>query len=123
MPARAVDGQDADALVADLAEEFAAVRATGTPRFVEVKTYRYVGHSRSDTAPYRRPGELDEWLERDPLAILGDRLVSEGVLTPEERVDLERRVGDDVERAVEVAKASSAPDPAAMFAHVFADPR
>ncbi len=117
---RAVDGQDADGLVAELAVEFEAARSTGSPRFVEVKTYRYVGHSRSDPAPYRRPGELDEWLRRDPIVILGDRLVAEGVLSTAERAELERRVGDDVDRAVEMAKASPPPERSAMFAHVSA---
>ncbi|HSJ29304.1 MAG TPA: thiamine pyrophosphate-dependent dehydrogenase E1 component subunit alpha [Acidimicrobiia bacterium] len=120
IPSRAVDGQDADTLVAELSAEFDAARTTPGPRFVEVKTYRFVGHSRSDTAPYRRPGELDEWLQRDPIAILGDRLVDEGALSNDERRALETTVGQRVAEAVEVVMQAPPPDLAAMFAHVTA---
>lgn len=120
IPSRAVDGQDVDTLVDELGAEFEAARRTPGPRFVEVKTYRFVGHSRSDTAPYRRPGELDAWMERDPIAILGDRLESEGVLSAQDRADLERDVAARVKDAVDVVKASPPPDLAAMFAHVTA---
>ena len=120
IPSRAVDGQDVDTLVAELGAEFEAARTSSSPRFVEAKTYRFVGHSRSDTAPYRRPGELDEWLQRDPIAILADRLVEEGRLSATDVEEIERRVTADVERAVEEVKASPAPEVAAMFANVTA---
>jgi acetoin:2,6-dichlorophenolindophenol oxidoreductase subunit alpha len=121
IPSRAVDGQDADTLFAELSTEFDAARSTPGPRFVEVKTYRFVGHSRSDTAPYRRPGELDEWLLRDPIAILGERLVEEGALTRDERDTLEQSVGARVAEAVDHVLQAPSPDIAAMFAHVTAD--
>ena len=121
IPARAVDGQDADSLVDELATEFEAARSAPGPRFLEIKTYRFVGHSRSDTAPYRRAGELDEWLERDPIKILGDRLEAEGRLTSHERASLQREVATRVESAIETVKASPRPDASAMFAHITAD--
>ncbi len=118
IPSRAVDGQDVDSLVAELSTEIEAVRSTSSPRFVEVKTYRYVGHSRTDTAPYRTPGELDEWLERDPIRILGDRLVAEGALSSADLSALDERVSASVERAVEAVKASPEPPLHAMFDNV-----
>jgi pyruvate dehydrogenase E1 component alpha subunit len=121
IPSRAVDGQDVDSLVDEMVREFEAARSAPGPRFLEVKTYRFVGHSRSDTAPYRRPGELDEWLERDPITILGDRLEAEGHLTSEERLSLEQAVAERIERATEAAKAAPTPGVSAMFAHISAD--
>lgn len=120
MPSRAVDGQDVDTLVEELGAEIEAARATSSPRFVEAKTYRFVGHSRSDAAPYRRPGELDEWLQRDPIKILGDRLVAEGVLSDEGLEALDEQVTAEVVAALEEVKASPAPALDAMFAHVSA---
>lgn len=120
IPSRAVDGQDADTLVAELTEEVETARATSIPRFVEVKTYRFVGHSRSDTAPYRRPGELEQWLERDPIDILSRRLVSEGLLDPAGVEGLDAEVTREVEVAVEKAKAAPPPPLSAMFANVVA---
>lgn len=115
---RAVDGQDIDTLVEELGSEVAAARETSRPRFVEVKTYRFVGHSRSDTAPYRTPGELDEWMQRDPIELLSTRLVSEGELTESGLEAMLGRIDAEVESALEAAKASPAPDLAAMFANV-----
>ena len=118
IPSRAVDGQDADTLVDSLREEVEAVRRSSKPRFVEVKTYRFVGHSRSDTAPYRTPGELDEWLKRDPISILSERLVAEGVLSAPAVEEIEQRVAAEVAEAVNVVKASPPPELSAMFANV-----
>jgi TPP-dependent pyruvate/acetoin dehydrogenase alpha subunit len=115
---RAVDGQDIDSLVEALAEDVEAARRTSTPRFVEVKTYRFVGHSRSDTAPYRTPGELDEWLQRDPISLLSNRLVAEGELSAVDVKTMSDGVAATIRAALEEAKAASAPALEAMFAHV-----
>lgn len=121
VPARAVDGQDVDTLVKELSKEVEEARSSSKPRFVEAKTYRFVGHSRSDTAPYRRPGELEEWLERDPVTILSERLVTEGVLEASEATDLDAEVTASVEAVVAEVKASPPPPLSAMFANVTAE--
>jgi TPP-dependent pyruvate/acetoin dehydrogenase alpha subunit len=69
VPARVVDGMDIQATRAAAAEVFAQVRGGGGPYFVEARTYRFVGHSRSDPGRYRPEGELDHWRERDPLSL------------------------------------------------------
>ena len=72
----------------------APVRAGEGPTFVEARTYRFVGHSRSDPGKYRPEGELEEWQARDPLVLARERLQSElGV--PESELD---EVAADVER-------------------------
>jgi TPP-dependent pyruvate/acetoin dehydrogenase alpha subunit len=50
-------------------ELFADVRAGNGPVFVEARTYRFVGHSRSDPGRYRPEGELEKWQARDPLEL------------------------------------------------------
>ena len=73
MPASAVvDGQDLDAVTAAMATAVDRARSGGGPTLLEMKTYRYSGHSRSDPATYRPDGELDEWLARDPIDIYAD---------------------------------------------------
>ena len=69
IPARAVDGMDVHATRAAALEAVAAVRSGAGPAFVEARTYRFVGHSRSDPGRYRPEGELDRWRERDPLTL------------------------------------------------------
>lgn len=67
--ARTLDGQDVDVATAGLVSAVKAIRNGHGPQFAELKTYRYSGHSRSDTAPYRDPEELARWLARDPIDI------------------------------------------------------
>jgi len=69
IPARVVDVMDIHATREAALEVTAAVRASGSPVFVEARTYRFVGHSRSDPGRYRPEGELDQWRERDPLTL------------------------------------------------------
>jgi pyruvate dehydrogenase E1 component alpha subunit len=76
-----VDGQDVEAVYQVVAEAVARARAGGGPILIEAKTYRYRGHSRTDPAPYRKPGELDQWLARDPIRILAQRMIAAGQLT------------------------------------------
>jgi acetoin:2,6-dichlorophenolindophenol oxidoreductase subunit alpha len=63
------------------------------PQFIEAMTYRYLGHSRSDPGAYRKPGELDEWHERDPL-----KLTRAGIV---ERYGADEALIDQVDSAIE----------------------
>jgi acetoin:2,6-dichlorophenolindophenol oxidoreductase subunit alpha len=69
IPTHAVDGMDVRATRRTALEVVAAVRDGGGPIFVEARTYRFVGHSRSDPGRYRPDGELAEWQARDPLEL------------------------------------------------------
>ena len=60
------------------AARFARARAGDGPSLVEAMTYRHSGHSRADPAQYRPKGELERWLERDPIKLYRERLVSLG---------------------------------------------
>ena len=81
IPGIIVDGQDPEAVKATIQEAVDRARAGQGPTLIEAKTYRYKGHSRTDTAPYRPAGELDKWLARDPINILADRMKADGQLT------------------------------------------
>jgi pyruvate dehydrogenase E1 component alpha subunit len=90
------------------------------PTLLEAKTYRYAGHSRADTAPYRVPGEFERWYERDPINTFRARLIDEGLLTAESAEQLEEAVGVALEELVAHVKESPFPEPAAMFRNVYA---
>jgi pyruvate dehydrogenase E1 component alpha subunit len=106
MPGVIVDGQDVEAVHVATAEAVARARSGGGPSLLEVKTYRYRGHSRSDPARYRPDGELEAWRARDPLVILGTRLAAEGLLPAEAQAALESDVTAEVEAAVASAEAA-----------------
>ena len=85
-----------------------------------MKTYRYSGHSRSDAATYRPPGELDAWKKRDPIDIYGARLIKDGTASEDELARLRAGTKTRVEQAAEKALASPEPGVDEMFRHVFA---
>ena len=120
MPGEIVDGQDVDAAAAAAAGALRRARAGEGPSLLEMKTYRYAGHSRADKAPYRPEGEFDEWYERDPINTYRRRLIEEGELTEEEATALESAVA---QRLAEAEAEAAAGEPAGvedMFANLYA---
>ena len=120
MPGVIVDGQDVDAVAAAMETAVARARRGEGPSLLEMKTYRYSGHSRSDPATYRRPGELDEWLKRDPIELLAQKLVKEKALAADGLDPLKAEVRDAVEEATQAVLASPHPDLGEISAHVSA---
>jgi acetoin:2,6-dichlorophenolindophenol oxidoreductase subunit alpha len=102
IPGVIVDGQDVDAVHAAVAEAVARGRAGDGPSLLEMKTYRFRGHSRTDPAKYRPDGELERWQERDPISILGTKLAAR-VLSDDAqaaiRLEAQQLVDDTAERA------------------------
>lgn len=122
IPWRIVDGQDVDEVVWSVGEAVADIRSGQGPRLLELKTYRYAGHSRSDPAEYRPAGEFDAWLERDPIDRFRGRLLAEGRLSPADAERMESDVAERIDAALRTVEDSPAPEPAAMFGHVWANP-
>ena len=115
-----VDGNDAD-LVYRVARDAAdKARAGDGPALIEAKTYRHSGHSRADPATYRPEGELEKWLERDPLKIYRKRLIDFGV-KESKVVAIENAVLKAVDDATEFAKNSSTPSRDVLMTEVWAD--
>lgn len=85
-------------------------RETGEPTLVEVRTYRFRGHSMSDPGLYRTREEVDEWKRRDPLAIARRRLVEECSASEEELRAVEDDVKQEIADAVRFAEDSPAAD-------------
>ena len=108
-PGIVVDGQDVDAVFAATTEAVERARGGEGPALIEMKTYRYRGHSRSDPAKYRPAGELDAWKARDPLELLGAKLDSEGGLSATLQADMRKQVQAEIDAAAD--RAASAPYP------------
>jgi len=115
-----IDGQDADVVYRTAAAALRKARAGGGPSLIEVKTYRYSGHSRADPAKYRPEGELEQWKQRDPLIIYRQRLkqfgVAESVIAA-----IEEEAKRKVDEATEKCKAAPPPPLDIMCSDVFAD--
>ena len=113
-----VDGQDVDAVIKAIQSAVDFARAGNGPSLIEAKTYRYSGHSRSDPATYRTPGELDEWKKRDPLDITANKLIAKGSLSQAELEKMKLDIATRVTKAIETVLESDGPDLSTLMQHV-----
>ncbi len=122
IPAAFADGQDVDAVHAAAQVAVDYVRTSRTPYFLELKTYRFRGHSMSDGGKYRSQEEVDEWKKRDPIEITFDRLASEDAITRDELDAWDAEILAELEDViVPFADASPEPDPKDLMRHVFVE--
>lgn len=119
MPGVIVDGQDTEAVYTVVKSAGDRARAGEGPTLIECKTYRYRGHSRTDTAPYRKPGELDDWLQRDPINILKDRMIADNQLDTVEFDEMRQAAETAVTDAVEWAEAQPFPAVESLYQDVY----
>lgn len=115
-----VDGNDADAVYRTMQAAFERARAGDGPSLIECLTYRHSGHSRADPAKYRPPGELEEWLKRDPIKIYRARLKEFGVAEDAIKT-IEEESKRKVDAATEACKASPSAPAEILTADVYAD--
>lgn len=121
MPGVSVDGQDVDLVRSATIDAIDRARRGNGPTLLEMKTYRYSGHSRSDSADYRPDGELEAWLERDPIDLAAARLTGSDEHTTEDIDQLRTSVSESVRQAVERVLASEPPAVAELLRHVKAN--
>jgi TPP-dependent pyruvate/acetoin dehydrogenase alpha subunit len=120
IPGVIVDGQDVDTVHAAVGEAVDRARAGDGPSLLEMKTYRFRGHSRTDPARYRKEGELARWQERDPITILGARVASESGLSEEAQVALREEIQQLVDDTADRAKQAPVPTMEEVRSYVYA---
>ncbi len=124
IPSTSVDGQDVLATYAHFRDLVEGVRDRGGPRFVDVQTYRFRGHSMSDpvSGTYRSKDEVERYThEQDPIAILRERLFEGKHLTQGDLEEMDTEVREIVNEAAEFAENSPAPGPEELYNHVWAE--
>src|SRR5579884_3712005 len=95
------------------------MRREPKPFFLEAKTYRFRGHSVADPAKYRTREEVQKWMERDPLKVLGERMASLGIATEEHLKAIDEEVRAEVQDAVDFAEQSPVPAADTVEEHVY----
>jgi TPP-dependent pyruvate/acetoin dehydrogenase alpha subunit len=119
MPGVRIDGNSVLEVRATVAAAGARARAGEGPTLIEAMTYRQKGHSRSDPGAYRPEGELDAWLERDPI-LLHDRALAAAHVPPSRLEGVRAAAELAVAEALERARAWPDPEPAARLENVYA---
>ena len=122
IPARQVDGQDLRTVYSAACEAVDYVRGGNGPYFLELLTYRFRGHSMSDSNMYRAKDEEKEWNKRDPVLILRDTLMEEGHLTLDEFNAMDKEIIDHIEDdIIKFAEESPEPPVEELERYVFAE--
>lgn len=99
IPSSTVDGNDVERVQEAAKAAAERARRGEGPTLLECLTYRRMGHYEGDPQKYKPQGEGEAWKERDPIRMLGDRLLGSGEVSQEELDGLAREVGRDVESA------------------------
>ncbi|MDO8188369.1 thiamine pyrophosphate-dependent dehydrogenase E1 component subunit alpha [Conexibacter sp. JD483] len=120
LPTETVDGMDVWAVREAAAAAVARARDGEGPQFIQSMTYRFVGHSRSDPAKYRKPGELEEWKARDPLKVARERLAEAFGVSGDVVDGVDAAVAEQFERIVAQSLAAPYPTPERDGAREFA---
>ena len=123
IPGESVDGQDVFAVRDAVSRAVERARGDKTPTLLEMRTYRFMGHSMSDavSGTYRTKAELEEEMRRDPIIVLHDRMTEAGEIDDAAYAKLDDEVKAEVQDAWDFADASPEPELEELYAHVVAD--
>ncbi|MEH6402417.1 MAG: pyruvate dehydrogenase (acetyl-transferring) E1 component subunit alpha [Sneathiella sp.] len=119
VPGEQVDGMDVFAVAEAGRKAVEWARSGKGPYILEMKTYRYRGHSMSDPAKYRSKEEVNKKrAESDPIERIREKLLNDKVYTEDELKDIDREVKGIVARAVEFAQESPEPHPDELYTDI-----
>jgi pyruvate dehydrogenase E1 component alpha subunit len=118
-----VDGQDVLAVYQATERAVRRAREGKLPSLLEIRTYRFMGHSMSDPihGHYRTKEEVESQRKRDPITVWSDRLVADGVIEEGATKALDAEVMAEVEDALQFADQSPEPDPGELYTDVYTD--
>jgi pyruvate dehydrogenase E1 component alpha subunit len=117
-----VDGMDVLAVRAATERAIARAREDYLPTLLELRTYRFMGHSMSDPGNYRTRAEIEKYQERDPLKLFAGVLTENEIVDDSELEEIDEKVHEEVERAVRFAEESPEPAPEELYTDVYANP-
>lgn len=115
MPSKQIDGMDVEVVHEEIAAAVEHCRSGKGPMFLEIRTYRYKGHSMSDPAKYRTKEEEKEYKEKDPINIIENKLLQKKYATAEDIANIKEQVKKEIDAAVEFAEESPFPPAEELF--------
>jgi pyruvate dehydrogenase E1 component alpha subunit len=111
---------DIDDVRAKTFEAVSLARTESQPTLMEIKTYRYFGHSMSDPGTYRKKNEIEERRKSDPIELYKTRLIEQKVVTAESLEALDAEVTAEAQAAYDFAENSPEPEIETVFEDIWA---
>ena len=122
IPGKAVNGMDVEEVTAVALEAVDYIRGGHGPMILEMKTYRYRGHSMSDPAKYRTKEEVDEMRsDHDPISRVREILLDSGAYSEDDLKGIDKDIKAVVTKAAQFAQESPEPDPAELYTDIVYD--
>jgi pyruvate dehydrogenase E1 component alpha subunit len=121
MPSYQVDGMKCETVHEAIFDAAEKARNGEGPTFLEIKTYRYRGHSMSDPATYRSKEEVADYKKIDPIETTKVSIIEKGFATEAELDKMEEDIMKEVDESVTFSENSPYPDPADLFRHVYVE--
>jgi pyruvate dehydrogenase E1 component alpha subunit len=122
MASEFVDGMDVLAVREATMRAVERARRQSLPTLLEVRTYRFMGHSMSDPGNYRTRAEIEKYQERDPIKLFSASLLEEKITDQKKLDEINKQIHDEVEDAFRFAEESPLPDPEELYTDVYANP-
>ncbi|HEU4904124.1 MAG TPA: pyruvate dehydrogenase (acetyl-transferring) E1 component subunit alpha [Flavisolibacter sp.] len=121
MPADTIDGMSAEAVHEGVSRAVKRAREGDGPTLLEIKTYRYKGHSISDPQKYRTKEEVEEYKQKDPIQALLTTIYDNKFATEDEIRTINERVDAAVTESVKFAEESPWPDDSEVLKDIYVD--
>ena len=121
MPSVAVDGMTVEAVHDAIEEACDRARKGEGPTLLDIRTYRYKGHSMSDHQKYRSKDEVAEWQGEDPIEKVLKTILDNKLATPKQIYAIQEQVKGIVAESVKFAEDSPLPEPHELFEDVYSD--
>ncbi|HMQ07159.1 MAG TPA: pyruvate dehydrogenase (acetyl-transferring) E1 component subunit alpha [Saprospiraceae bacterium] len=115
MPSESVDGMSPEACHEAITRAANHIRAGKGPYYLDIKTYRYRGHSVSDPAKYRTKEELENYKQKDPLLVTEEKILNEKIANDEELNKIQDAIKNEIQDAIDFAENSDWPLPSDLY--------
>jgi pyruvate dehydrogenase E1 component alpha subunit len=122
MASEFVDGMDVLAVRSATLRAVERARKEKLPTLLEIRTYRFMGHSMSDPGNYRTRAEIEKYQERDPIKLFAASLLEEKFIDDKGLEEIDRKAREVVEDALRFADESPLPEAEELYTDVYANP-
>ena len=119
IPSMPVDGMDPAAVHDAISDATELCRSGNGPVFLEIRTYRYKGHSMSDPQKYRTKDEVESYKEKDPIQIVLKKIQDNKWASEEQIKEINTKVKEEIDDCVTFAENSSYPDDSAVYEDIY----